>query len=200
MHQKLLVVCWWLFAAQTQAVWQSDVSWYRLTWSFADSHWGKTHGERRQVEDTWCLEGVLKKPQWTVRGACIASSVMLLGLKSLLILALLREAWQRPSPGILGGSGHSCSLVPIKLRPGCLCQVVPPLLVLVCYIITRLDCWYIREVFASRLSCHCWFLCTQLLTSWQCKWDLLQRTISKQIHLLCILMTFLFHYLWWVMG
>jgi hypothetical protein len=38
--------------------------------------------------------------------------------------------------------------------------------------------------FASGLSCCCWFMWTELLISWQGTLDLLQRTLSKQVHIL----------------
>jgi hypothetical protein len=51
--------------------------------------------------------GSINRNQWTVAGACVASFAMLLGLKSLLLFTLLREA-QRTSPGVLAGPNHSC--------------------------------------------------------------------------------------------
>jgi hypothetical protein len=67
--------------------------------------------------------------------------------------------------------------------------------------------WFLRGVCLSRgLDFDCWFVfdvCygTELLISWQWRLDLLpQRTISKQIYFPCALITFLFHYLSWVVG
>lgn len=47
--KKLPVVVWWLLAISALRLIDSDVSWYRLTWYFA---------EARPIVDTWCLEGV----------------------------------------------------------------------------------------------------------------------------------------------
>ena len=41
------------------------------------------------------------------------------------------------------------------------------------------DSWM---VFVSGSSCGCWFVWAELLLSWQWRLDLLQRTISKQVH------------------
>lgn len=45
------------------------------------------------------------------------------------------------------------------------------------------------EVLVSGLSCRCWSV-TWTVISWQCKWNLLQRTFSKQVHFPYILITF----------
>lgn len=64
---------------------------------------------------------------------------------------------------------------------------------------TELDCWCIHEVFVSGWAAIAdqW---TELLISWQCRQDLLQRTFSKQVHFPCNLIASLLHYLWWVVG
>ena len=54
------------------------------------------------------------------------------------------------------------------------------------------DSWM---VFASGWSCYCWSVWTELLISRQCRLDLLQRGLRPHI-----LITFLFHYLWWLVG
>lgn len=41
--------------------------------------------------------------------------------------------------------------------------------------------WFVNGVF--RVD-QCWFVWTELLISWHCRLDLLQRTISKQVHIL----------------
>ena len=77
--KKLLVVFWQLSAAPwTWANWQSDVSWYRLTWSFAKI-------DSRGVllrQDLWedghmIFRGSVNRILWAVMVACIASFAML---------------------------------------------------------------------------------------------------------------------------
>jgi hypothetical protein len=46
-------------------------------------------------------------------------------------------------------------------------------------------------VFATGLNC--WYLDNE-------DWTLRQRTISKQVYLPRVLITFLFHYLWWMVD
>jgi hypothetical protein len=55
-------------------------------------------------------------------------------------------------------------------------------------------------VFGSRPSCYCWFVWSELLISWQCSLDLLQRNTSKHIYILFVLLAFPFHYLWRIVG
>jgi hypothetical protein len=65
-----------------------------------------------------------------------------------------------------------------RLRPGCLCSVVPPLLIHVYS--TELEYWYIHEVFMSGSGCHyrpLW----PMISRWHRR-ELLQWTISKQVH------------------
>ena len=143
--------------------------------------------------------GRIARTQQTVREACLAGFTMLFGITSWfsLICASLREVQQRSS-GVPAGPCHSHWQMLVPQRPGCFCWVVPLLLIAVSYLdAPEPGCCCIREVFASALSCRCWFLWTKLLISWQHRLDLLQRIISKQVHFLHILITFLFHYLWW---
>lgn len=65
------------------------------------------------------------------------------------------------------------------------------------------SCWFICAVCLPRgLTCSCWFVfgvCygTELLTRLSSP---PQRTTAKQVHPPHILITLLFHYLWWVVG
>ena len=129
--------------------------------------------------------GRIARTQQTVREACLAGFTMLFGITSWfsLICASLREVQQRSS-GVPAGPCHSHWQMLVPQRPGCFCWVVPLLLIAVSYLdAPEPGCCCIREVFASALSCRCWFMQTGLQISWQCRLDSLQRTISKQINI-----------------
>ena len=154
----------------------------RLLWHFTKSD---SQAEARN-KDTWCLEGVSTGLKDRDRGlvwlACEASSAMLLGLSSSLISTLLRETQPR-TPGVPVGLDPFCWLVSIQWG-----------LAVTAAAILTLPNW----TAGGSLKClqvdwpdaDLWI---ELLFSWECKWDLLQRTISKQVHFPCILSS---HYLW----
>ena len=59
LHSKAPKNFWWCSGSflplpQTWTNWQSNASWYRLTWSFAKI----SHVRQDLWEDMWCLEGV----------------------------------------------------------------------------------------------------------------------------------------------
>ena len=66
--RNLVVCCGFLPISWTQANWQSDVSWDRLTWRFAksDTERGKTSGGHVM------FGGSIKRTQWIVRQAWLA--------------------------------------------------------------------------------------------------------------------------------
>ena len=160
-----------------------------------DMCWSKTCAEPRHVKDNWCLEGINRTPQsdrdraWL---AGIASCAMLVGLDSSLILASLREAQPRTSPGI--PLCPFCWLEP-SLRLGCLCLVTSPLWLTQLYQSELLLYpWHVCD----RSSCSCLLTCKKnCLISRQHKWELLQRPFLNRY---TCLVSFLFHYLWWVVG
>ena len=62
--------------------------------------------------------------------------------------------------------------------------------------------WWRLEV-SSGWKHHYWFVFSVLLVDWTADkkdWNCPQNTISKQIHNPHFLITFLFHYLWWMLG
>ena len=146
--------------------------------------WGKTHGGYVM------FGGSINRMHQIVQEACLLAQ---LALQRFLVSGLhrsplhLEEVGQRMSPGIPAGPGPSCWLMQ---RPCCYPNT------------TEWDCWYIVTCLqvdqaAAAAAADLW---TELLTSWQSKWDLLQRTIAKQVHFSYILITFLFHYVCWVLG
>lgn len=119
--------------------------------------------------------------------AGIASCAELV-LESSLIFTSLREAQQRTGVP----AGPSCWLVlrlslAVSARPYHCC----------CYPDSiKLDCWFIREVFTSGSSCHCWPV------NWTASFQTAQtrvapKNLSNQVHFPLILSS---HYLWWVVG
>jgi hypothetical protein len=108
--------CWWCVGSflgllQTGADCQSDVSW--------DRHlcWGKTHVGHVTFGRLYKQNWIDSDRSW-VRLAYKGSCTMLVGLKSSLIFALLREAQLRTFPGV--PPSPFCWLM-LRLRPGCLC-------------------------------------------------------------------------------
>jgi hypothetical protein len=94
-----------------------------------------------------------------------------------------------PERGIAENCWHLCwyeSLLPARLHEAC---YYPDS--------TELDCWYICEVFVSRSSCCCWpvnwtadFLTTQMEVA--TKKSFINSSTSPA--------SFLFHYLWLMVG
>ena len=129
-----------------------------------------TRAEARPVEDMWCLEGI-NRTQWRVMEAELGLLIELV-VQCLLVL--------HPHWSSLHWERHSWELFPAFLLalvpPADLCQfdwglAVPGRSCHHCYCFnsTKLDCWYIHEVFSSGLSLHCWpvdwtvdFLATQM--------------------------------------
>ena len=106
---------------------------------------------------------------------------MLVGLTSLLIFELLREAqWGLLLTFLLTlvSPAYSCRFCWYLIVPARLCHCC-------CYPDTpKLDCWN-KCLWVDRATAA--DLCTELLLSWQHWRELLQRTISKHIHFPCIL-------------
>jgi len=156
--------------------------WDRLTC------WGKTCGKARPVKEMWCLEGVQIGPNRLWEGlAYRASCVVLLGLVSSLIFALLKKLYQLTC-GTPAAPKLSCWLIQFKwgLPVPRLCHRC------ICPNTTELDC-HVHDVFdraANADSCelNCWFpekadgICS--------KEQFLNSSTSS-----CIL-TFLFHSPW----
>ena len=121
-----------------------------------------------EVDTCWCKThrgdtmygGSINRTWWPLMKAELGLRIQLAVqcfLASILHWSLL--PWKRHSrelfPGVSAGPGPSCWLM-LRLRPGCLCNVVPLLLILVCYPdSTEPDCLGIHDKSASGLICHC---------------------------------------------
>jgi hypothetical protein len=173
----------------------------RDSWSFAktDSRarhmcWGKTHGghvmfaesmTRTQQTVTEAELGLLidlTLQSFLLSHVCCSSLCLERHSQELLLVSLVvlmppaDSCWFRMRLFLLGCTTAAAILTLLNLTVG-----------------VSVKCLWVDRAAAADL----W---TELLTSWQRRWDLFQRTISKQVHFPHILITFLFPYLWWVVG
>jgi hypothetical protein len=194
--KKFLVVCCsFLPLPRNQADCQSNVSWCRLTW------WGKTHGGHM------IFRGSINRTRRTVVEAELG---LLIGLaaKHLWVSCMLvsRLHWSllhweeqlKTFPGVPVVPVLPFVLTRAEAEAWLSLLGRVPLMIRVCYPhSTKEDCWYICEVFASGSRCHCWPQWTELLISRQHRQELLQRTFLNRS---TSPVSFLFHYLWWVVA
>ena len=110
---------------------------------------------------------------------------------ALLVVTTLEETCQRMSgevPAALAPSAASSQLESLGVSSGLNCS---------CWSVCSVcpENWTAAAdsylVFATGLNC--WYLDNE-------DWTLRQRTISKQVYLPRVLITFLFHYLWWMVD
>jgi hypothetical protein len=156
--------------------WSAAVTCFHRLWLIGRVMWAETYtyAEANHVfrQDLWRTHDVWREYKknlmdseggWA-RLAYRASCAMLVGLASSLIFTSLREIQPRTSGVSLG---PSCWLE-LRPRPGCLCWIVPQLLICVCYSnATKLVWWCIHEVLVSGSSCWCCLLWMELLIFWQ---------------------------------
>ena len=163
MHQKLVAVCCSLLPlSRTRADWMHVL-------------------RQDTLEDMWCLEGIYRTRQIVTGpklGLLIELAVQCLWDSSLLWSSI---PWERHSRELL--------LVSLWVPPADSSQAEAWLSLLGTS--TTADSCLLAQFywagllvylwsFASGLTCCCCFLWTELLISWQCRWDLFQRTFLNR--------------------
>jgi hypothetical protein len=178
------VLCWQLLAASVDSDWLTAMSadtdspgvLLRQTHVLRQGTcWDKTHWGHVM------FGGSINRTQWPVRGAwiaCRASRATHLGL-SVAAPHLVER-----------GTAENCSWCPRQSKPSCwLSNATEAWLSLLGRAILLLPwlpvySWSVCKWIELLLPANLW---TELLISRQCKWDLLQKTISKQVHFPSIL-------------
>ena len=183
---------------QNWADWQSEVSW---DWQ-SDLSWDRCSCLMRQdpgkTYDVW---RVLKRPGWTVMESEVSLLIEVV-VQVLLVssLHLFPVHWKRATSKNF--SWHSCESLLLILAKG---ETLLSLLGST----TTADTCLLSWLYWTGLLVYLWSVCewiklplpanlwTELLISRQHRWELLQRTFLNRS---TSPISFLFHYLWWVMG